>query len=92
MTKFRHDRDILLAIIASNRVRGHGPSAREICTTIGVRSNAVVQRAIERLRSCGFIRLGYRLERGGLRATPLGMCVAGVFPAEEQVESLDMCA
>jgi transposase len=90
--KHKHDRDVLLAIAAHWRVNRKGLSQEEIAELIGVRGNSTVQRAVERLRVKGLLRLGYAYERRGMRPTPAGLIEAGVWPAEETVEALDMGA
>ncbi len=89
---YKHDMNVLLAVIASNKTRGHGPSGVEIARVIGVHGQSTVQRSLSRLRAAGLITLGYAFERGGIRPTAAGLSRAGVFPAEERVESLDLGA
>ena len=87
---FRHDYDVLLTIVASNKVRGHGPSIREINEAIGVKGHSTVQRSVGRLWAAGFIYRGDPHEPNALRPTEKGMAAAGFYPAEERIEDLGM--
>lgn len=85
---YRHDHDVLLAIVASHKVRGYGPTYREIGDAIGVRGHSTIIRSVGRLEAAGYVRRGHPFENNGLSPTATGLCAAGVYTAEERVEAL----
>ncbi len=87
---YRHDHDVLIAIVASHKVRGHGPTYREIQDAIRIKGHSTVIRSVGRLEAAGYLRRGAPYERQGLVPTPNGLAAAGFYMAEERTEELDL--
>jgi hypothetical protein len=86
----------MVAIIASHRTRGHGPSHHELRSLMGLRGLSSVERSLLRLERRGLIeriRRGLRTQSGGIVPTIQGLRSVGQqFEAEERIEHLDMSA
>ncbi len=88
---YRHDFDVLIAIVSSHRARGLGPTKREISRLINIKGNSTIQRACDRLEAAGFITVEPQKHRA-MAPTTLGLVAAGIYPAEERIETLGMGA
>lgn len=90
------DRDVMLAIVASHRSRGHGPSHHELRRLLGIKGLGAAERSLRRLEQRGLIeriKRGLKTARGGICPTALGLRSVGQqFGAEERIEHLDMSA
>lgn len=89
---YRNDHDVLLAVIASHRERGRGPTYREIQDAIGVSGHSTVIRCLDRLEAAGYVTRGEAYKRGTIAPTVNGLAAAGLYQPEERIEALGIGA